>query len=72
MSLIAESFPCEEMRSRSMSAVLGGVALGVLLGYPLGGLLYDLVAKPAPFLLVGLMSAGLLSKKNTRGRPYIT
>ncbi|XP_046994319.1 synaptic vesicular amine transporter-like [Schistocerca americana] len=42
-------------RSRLLCSVLGSVALGVLLGYPLGGLLYAFVGKPAPFLCVSAL-----------------
>lgn len=57
MSAIAERFPDESTRSRAMGAVLGSVALGVLLGYPLGGLLYDLAGKSAPFILLSVLAA---------------
>ncbi|XP_059489232.1 synaptic vesicular amine transporter-like [Neocloeon triangulifer] len=54
---IAESFSEEKERSKMMGLVLGSMALGVLLGYPLGAVLYDLLSrKSAPFLLVAFLS----------------
>nr|CAD7415793.1 unnamed protein product [Timema poppensis] len=52
MCLVAEQYPDESTRSRVMGVVLGSIALGVLLGYPMGGLLYDFVDKMAPFLII--------------------
>ena len=44
--------------------VQGGVALGVVLGYPMGGLLYHLTDSPAPPFLVLAGCAGLLVGEN--------
>ncbi|XP_054257050.1 synaptic vesicular amine transporter-like isoform X2 [Macrosteles quadrilineatus] len=52
MCLIAEYFPTETSRSRVMGFILGSVALGVLLGYPFGGFLYDFFGKTIPFLFI--------------------
>ncbi|XP_076631152.1 synaptic vesicular amine transporter [Colletes latitarsis] len=52
MSLVASQYPDEEKRSKIMGFVLGSIALGVLVGYPIGSVLYDLEGKMAPFLLV--------------------
>lgn len=35
-----------------MGIVLGSVALGVLIGYPAGGFLYDFVSKSSPFIII--------------------
>jgi MFS transporter, DHA1 family, solute carrier family 18 (vesicular amine transporter), member 1/2 len=35
-----------------MGIVLGSVALGVLIGYPAGGFLYDFVSESAPFIII--------------------
>lgn len=35
-----------------MGIVLGSVAVGVLVGYPFGGILYDFVGKSAPFYII--------------------
>ncbi|KAK3921389.1 Synaptic vesicular amine transporter [Frankliniella fusca] len=52
MCLVAEQFPEESERSRALGLVLGSIALGVLLGYPLGSVAYEFLGKPAPFLVV--------------------
>ena len=43
-----------------MGHVLGGIAFGVMIGYPFGGLLYDQVGATTPFLLITLGIAGLI------------
>ncbi|KAL1137723.1 hypothetical protein AAG570_009419, partial [Ranatra chinensis] len=50
MCLVADCCANEASRSRVMGIVLGSIALGVLLGYPFGGFLYDFIGKTAPFL----------------------
>ncbi|KAL6445859.1 hypothetical protein ACFW04_000929 [Cataglyphis niger] len=52
MSLVASQYSKEDERSKIMGYILGSIALGVLLGYPIGSVLYDLEGKMAPFLLV--------------------
>uniref|UniRef100_A0A1A9UN54 Major facilitator superfamily (MFS) profile domain-containing protein n=1 Tax=Glossina austeni TaxID=7395 RepID=A0A1A9UN54_GLOAU len=52
MSLIAQNYPEEDRRSKIMGIVLGSIALGVLMGYPFGGILYDLYGKTTPFLIL--------------------
>ncbi|XP_034179868.1 synaptic vesicular amine transporter [Osmia lignaria lignaria] len=52
MSLVASQYTEEDKRSKIMGFVLGSIALGVLVGYPIGSVLYDLEGKMAPFLLV--------------------
>lgn len=51
MCLLAETIPKKE-RCHLMPLAFGGTALGVLIGYPLGGAAYQLMGKPAPFLLI--------------------
>ncbi|XP_071441380.1 synaptic vesicular amine transporter-like [Hetaerina americana] len=57
MCLVAERYPEEGgSRGKIMGVVLGATALGVLLGYPLGGLLYDFTGgKKTPFLVVAVL-----------------
>lgn len=55
MSLVASRYSEEDERSEIMGFVLGSIALGVLLGYPVGSVLYDLEGKMAPFLLVSCL-----------------
>lgn len=52
MSLVAQHYPEEARRSKVMGIILGSIALGVLLGYPFGGILYDLAGKSAPFIIL--------------------
>ncbi|XP_075210491.1 synaptic vesicular amine transporter-like [Lycorma delicatula] len=55
MCLIAELYPSEAARSKVMGIVLGSGALGVLLGYPFGGILYAFVGKTAPFFVIAFL-----------------
>lgn len=55
MCLIAENFPNEKKRSRVMGIILGSIAMGVLFGYPFGGLFYDFVGKTTPFIVIGFL-----------------
>ncbi|XP_017480971.1 PREDICTED: synaptic vesicular amine transporter-like [Rhagoletis zephyria] len=52
MSLVAQLYPEEDRRSKVMGIILGSIALGVLLGYPFGSILYDLIGKSAPFIIL--------------------
>ncbi|KAH8326185.1 hypothetical protein KR067_003232 [Drosophila pandora] len=56
MSLVAQHYPEEARRSKVMGIILGSIALGVLLGYPFGGILYDLMGKSAPFIILSTMT----------------
>lgn len=60
MGMIAQLYEDEKERSRVMGYVLGGIAAGVLIGYPFGGFFYDFVGKTAPFLIIACLSFGLL------------
>lgn len=60
MGMIAQLYSEEKERSKVMGNVLGGIAVGVLIGYPFGGVLYDFVGKMAPFLIVSLVTAILV------------
>ena len=62
MCLVAEQFPEETARSRALGLVLGSIALGVLLGYPLGSVAYEFLGKPAPFLVVCALAFLLASE----------
>lgn len=52
MSLVATLYPEDEKRSKVMGVVLGSIALGVLIGYPVGGILYDFFGKSSPFWII--------------------
>ncbi|KAJ8708532.1 hypothetical protein PYW07_010657 [Mythimna separata] len=51
LALAASAVP-EPQRDRAIGALLGAVALGVLVGYPFGGATYALWSRGAPFLLI--------------------
>lgn len=53
MCLIADQKHMTDLkRSKVMGLVMGSIALGVLVGYPFGGILYDLVNKSTPFNVI--------------------
>uniref|UniRef100_A0A336L2F9 CSON011665 protein n=1 Tax=Culicoides sonorensis TaxID=179676 RepID=A0A336L2F9_CULSO len=55
MSLIAHLYPEDDKRSKVMGIILGSVALGVLIGYPFGGFLYDFAGKSVPFYTIAVV-----------------
>lgn len=56
MCILANTVP-KELRFRLMPLAFGGIALGVLIGYPLGGAAYQFIGKSAPFLLIATFTA---------------
>ncbi|XP_060528334.1 synaptic vesicular amine transporter-like [Cylas formicarius] len=56
MSILAATVP-PDSRARVMPVAFGGIALGVLIGYPLGGACYQLLGKTAPFLFIAFFVA---------------
>jgi DHA1 family solute carrier family 18 vesicular amine transporter 1/2 len=52
----------EEERSRVMGHVLGGIAAGVLIGYPLGGVLFEFLGESAPFIVISFANGALLGE----------
>ncbi|MPC26276.1 Synaptic vesicular amine transporter [Portunus trituberculatus] len=60
MGIIAELYTDDGERGRVQGLVMGGIALGVLTGYPLGSLLYDFMdSKTPPFLVVAVLTVVL-------------
>lgn len=55
-------YPEEKMRSQIIGMILGSMALGVLLGYPFGGILYAFSGKSAPFYIIAAMTFVILGK----------
>lgn len=45
-------------RGNAMGIALGGLALGVLIGPPFGGIMYEFVGKSAPFLILSALAFG--------------
>ena len=54
--MIADLNEDDEERSRIMGQILGGIAAGVLIGYPLGGFLYDFIGESSPFILLVIVT----------------
>ena len=57
MGMIAKMYDEDRERSRIMGLVMGGIATGVLIGYPMGGILFDFVGETCPFLVVVVATA---------------
>ncbi|XP_019561722.2 synaptic vesicular amine transporter [Aedes albopictus] len=55
MSLVAQLYTEPDKRSRIMGTILGSIAVGVLIGYPFGGIAYDIVGKAAPFHILTVL-----------------
>lgn len=63
MCILAKNLP-KDLRVKLMPLSFGGIALGVLIGYPLGGAAYQLFGKPAPFLFIGFFVSVNIGKQN--------
>lgn len=59
------------MRSQIIGIILGSMALGVLLGYPIGGVLYAFSGKSAPFYIIAVLTFIILGKPNFRLFPIV-
>jgi len=58
MGMLAERYPDDKERGNAMGIALGGLALGVLIGPPFGGFMYEFVGKTAPFLILSALALG--------------
>lgn len=56
--MLAERYPDDKERGNAMGVALGGLALGVLIGPPFGGVMYEFVGKTAPFLILSVLALG--------------
>lgn len=56
MGLLAERYPDDKERGNAMGIALGGLALGVLIGPPFGGFMYEFFGKSAPFLILSVLA----------------
>lgn len=56
MGMLAERYPDDKDRGNAMGIALGGLALGVLIGPPFGGFMYEFVGKSAPFLILSALA----------------
>ncbi|KAL4232381.1 hypothetical protein ACF0H5_009949 [Mactra antiquata] len=57
MSMIAENYLDDKERSRAMGIAMGGLSLGILVGYPFGGFMYAFCGKSVPFVVIGALCA---------------
>lgn len=64
MSMMANMFREEEMRLATIGFCLGGMATGVLIGYPFGSLVYDWLGKTVLFYSIILCILVVLGKKS--------
>ncbi|XP_034478957.1 synaptic vesicular amine transporter [Drosophila innubila] len=58
MGMLADRFTDDKERGNAMGIALGGLALGVLIGPPFGGVMYEFVGKSAPFLILAALALG--------------
>lgn len=56
MGMLAQAYPDDAERGSAMGIALGGLALGVLIGPPYGGVLYQWSGKELPFVLLALLA----------------
>ncbi len=76
--MLAQAYPDDEERGSVMGIALGGLALGLLVGPPYGGVLYQWSGKELPFLLLALLALFdgckfyLLEKQNKHFKRIIT
>ncbi|CAF0881944.1 unnamed protein product, partial [Didymodactylos carnosus] len=52
LGMLADRYTDDEERGKAMGIALGGLALGVLIGPPFGGVMYEFVGKATPFLIL--------------------
>ncbi|CAF4102382.1 unnamed protein product, partial [Rotaria magnacalcarata] len=55
LGMLAERYPDDEERGKAMGTALGGLALGVLVGPPFGGFMYEYIGKASPFLVLAAL-----------------
>lgn len=56
--MLAERYTNDKERGNAMGIALGGLALGVLIGPPFGGIMYEFVGKSAPFMILAALALG--------------
>ena len=54
--MLAQAYPDDQERGSAMGIALGGLALGVLVGPPFGGILYAISGKELPFMILALLA----------------
>ncbi|XP_055317545.1 synaptic vesicular amine transporter isoform X1 [Sitodiplosis mosellana] len=58
MGMLADRYTDDKERGNAMGIALGGLALGVLIGPPFGGIMYEFIGKTAPFLILSALALG--------------
>ena len=48
-----------------MGLVMGAIATGVLIGYPMGGILFDFVGESCPFIVIVIATSITLGNSRT-------
>ena len=56
MGMLADNYTGDQERGNAMGIALGGLALGVLIGPPFGGFIFQLWGKSAPFLILAVLA----------------
>ncbi|XP_070610015.1 vesicular acetylcholine transporter [Erythrolamprus reginae] len=56
LALLADQYPEERERNRALGLALAFISFGSLVAPPFGGILYQFARKPAPFLVLALVS----------------
>ena len=56
MGMLADRYPDDKERGNAMGIALGGLALGVLIGPPFGGFMYQFIGKSAPFIVLAFLA----------------
>ncbi len=56
MGMLAKAYSGDEERATAIGIAVGGMALGITLGPPYGGFLYEISGKELPFVLLALLT----------------
>ncbi|XP_029644890.1 synaptic vesicular amine transporter [Octopus sinensis] len=56
MGMLADRYPNDAERGKAMGIALGGLAMGVLVGPPFGGIMYQFGGKELPFLILACIA----------------
>ena len=54
--MLADNYTDDQERGNAMGIALGGLALGVLIGPPFGGFMYQFIGKSAPFIVLAFLA----------------
>lgn len=84
LGMLASLYTDDRERGRAMGTALGGLALGLLVGAPFGSVMYELVGKSSPFLVLAflalldgalqlcILQPSRVSPESTKGTPLLT